>query len=206
MQEPSNGFVLRRPMHGDVIVSSYHVVLGAVLWEGVGGPNDIAHYGLTCDVDRAHRFEHDAEDVDTFLSHILECNAALGRESDFVPLSERAGVSPTAFSERVATAVWLEVRVCAVPVFLRRFEGRIDRSAERTRDLWDAHRFSPSTVLAGRGLDVIRPYDRLVPISAAREAPRRQRRVRIVRWVNHSLAAHEAWSAWKLSLVSASLT
>lgn len=198
--EPSNGFVLRRPMSGDVIVGSYHVMLGPVFWECFRDPNQIAYYGLTFDVDRAHRFESDSMDKDALLSQILESYADLDPGSDFEQVGKRTGVSRTEFVEWIANTVWLEVRVCTVPVFLCRLQGRIDRSSECTRDLSCAHRFSPSTALFGKDLDAIRLHGRLVPATAAREVARMARQKRMVRWEDRDLAAHAAWSEWKLSL------
>jgi hypothetical protein len=198
MQEPSNGFVLRRRMSGAVIVGSYHDVLGPLFWELFRGANP-AHYGLTTDVDRAHRFEPNESDTDAFLSSILECNKRLGRFGDFGALSKRVGISQAAFAEWVAAAVWLEIRAPATPLFLRRFEGRIERSSEWTRELSRAHRFSPSKVLLGGDSDSIRGHGRLVPVAAAWDEPLKQR-VRMVRWVNHSLEADAAWAEWQLSL------
>ena len=171
MQEPSNGFVLRRPMSGAVGVGSYHDVLGPLFCEFFRGPNEATHYGLTTDLDRAHRFEPNTVNADDFLSSILACNGNLGRESDFVGLADRVGVSPAAVAEWVATTVWLEIRTVATPVFLHRFEGRIERSSEWTRELSRAYRFSPSKVLLGDDLESVRRHGRLVPVAAACDEP-----------------------------------
>jgi hypothetical protein len=68
MQKAASGLVLRRRITGTVLVGTYHVALGPVFWESSRAPNCMRHYGVTCDVDRAHRFEHDFDDLDAFLA------------------------------------------------------------------------------------------------------------------------------------------
>jgi hypothetical protein len=144
MQDTSNGFVLRRWMNGTVIVGSYHDVLGSVFWEIYieAEADGVAHYGLTLEIDRAHRFAVDAVDIFGTMGRVLTDNARLDRGSDFVAMTMPFDLSPEAFAKRVATTVWFEIRTVATPLFLRRFEGQIDRSSEWTRSL--AHASLPS--------------------------------------------------------------
>lgn len=201
MQEHSSGFVLRRRMRAAVIVGSFHDEVGPLFQELFVGSNDTAHYGLTTDVDRAHRFECgevSVDAMDNFLGHVLDCNSRLDRLGDFWTLSECAGSSPTELPEWTTATVWIEIRSPSTLLFLRRFDGRIERSSEWTRDLSRAHRFSPSAVLLGSELDAARRHGQFVPVSAARQSPVAQE-PSIGGWVNHSLEADAAWAEWRLS-------
>lgn len=199
MQKAANRFVLRRRMTGTVIAGSYHVVLGPVFWESFRGKNVTTHYGLTCDIDRAHRFE-DTDDFDAFLSGILKSNADLESNSDFVRLGARADVSASAFAEWVATTVWLEVSVSLAPVFLCNFDGYFNRASQWTRELSAAHRFGALDADGARNMDVIKLHGCLVSLSSARRMPPAETRQRTIRGVNYEFDAHAMWSLWLLSL------
>jgi hypothetical protein len=186
-------------MSGAVIVGSFHDVLGPLFWEFFEGPGEAAHYGLTTDVDRAHRFECDEADADDFLTRVISCNSRLERFGDFGALSQRARISPGEIAEWAATSVWLEVRAPSTLLYLRRFDGRVERSSEWTRELSRAHRFSASTVLLGSVADSVHGHGRLVPVAAARNVTI-TRRNQPGRWVNDRLEADAAWSEWQLSL------
>ena len=80
MHEPLNGCVLRRRMNGAVIVGSSHDVLGLLLGEFCRGTDETAYYGLTTDVDQAHRFEPSEAYMDAFLSSILGSRVLRGSE------------------------------------------------------------------------------------------------------------------------------
>ena len=131
---------------------------------------------------------------------LLKCNATLESDSDFALLGARAGVSASAIAEWVADAVWLEVAVDPIPVFLSSFDRCIDRSSKWTRELSDAHRFNPSTVLSDGTLRVIQRHGLLVPVSCALTAAVTSLPRRAIRWVDHNIEAHASWSLWMLSL------
>ncbi len=93
MQEPLEVFVLRKAVTGSYVVGSYHRVLGPVfldVFRSVG-----RHHGLTLDLDRAHRFERNAVDMDGFLAKLDKCNyKSGGHAGDFASLCEQTSVTP----------------------------------------------------------------------------------------------------------------
>lgn len=214
-QRLDDGFVLKRFVTGSVVVASYHPVIGPLFWDVSRSIRfgESTHYGLTTEIDRAHRFERDAASNEAVLQRILDCNLDTGELTvrtsaeagcrmvggDFIALGDLAAVSPAALVDWTITTAWIEVPAPSAPYFLRRFEGSIGPFAEWTRDVVRAHRFSTSEVLLSRELDSARAYGRFVPTSrAAIESP--TRKVGPIRWVNHALEADAAWSLWRLSL------
>ncbi len=79
-QRLDDGFVLKRFVTGSVVVASYHPVIGPLFWDVSRSIRfgESTHYGLTTEIDRAHRFERDAASNEAFLQRILDCNLDTG--------------------------------------------------------------------------------------------------------------------------------
>jgi hypothetical protein len=125
----THGFVLRRIVHGAVIVASHHHAIGPLYWNvfdrtRLGGLN---HRGITTMLKHAYRFQQGTVPFDAFLEKIYESNthvvdaevahqngevektAVRAASRDFVALAELAGLPPQAIVDWIRTTAWIEI-------------------------------------------------------------------------------------------------
>lgn len=116
MQEPLDVFVLRKAVTGSYVVGSYHRAIGPVfldVFRSVG-----RHHGLTLDLDRAHRFERSAVDIDAFLAKLDKSNCESGGHTgDFASLCNHSSVTPESLAAWARATPWIEVLAPLPPLY-----------------------------------------------------------------------------------------
>jgi hypothetical protein len=208
----TSGFVLRRIVHGAVIVASHHQAIGPLYWNVFDGTRlgGLNHHGITTMLKHAYRFQRGTVPFDAFLEKIYKSNthvvdaevthqngqvettAVRAASGDFVALADLAGLSPQAIVDWIRTTAWIEIPAPPVMFFLRRYDGSVGHRSEWTATLAEAHRFSASRVLIGEELGEIRRHGRLVPVGVAGIFPQSVATARDD--INHALEADVAWT------------
>ncbi|SOE97494.1 hypothetical protein SAMN05414139_10623 [Burkholderia sp. D7] len=125
----TSGFVLRRIVHGAVIVASHHQAIGPLYWNVFDGTRlgGLNHHGITTMLKHAYRFQRGTVPFDAFLEKIYESNthvvdaevthqngevektAFRAASGDFVALADLAGLSPQAIVDWIRTTAWIEI-------------------------------------------------------------------------------------------------
>lgn len=199
MQEPLDVFVLRKAVTGSYVVGSYHRVIGPVfldVFRSVG-----RHHGLTLDLDRAHRFERSAVDIDAFLAKLDKSNCESGGHTgDFASLCNHSSVTPESLAAWARATPWIEVLAPAPPLYLRAFGSAVERDSPWTPDVSQALRFSAREILLEPSLRRIEPHGCFVSLTAGHATTTNSQKAAQEPWVNHPLEADLAWSMWQLSV------
>ncbi len=199
MQEPLDVFVLRNAVTGSYVVGSYHRVMGPVFLDVFRSAE--RHYGLTLNLERAHRFERNTVDIDGFLAKLDESNHESGVPAgDFTSLCNHSSVSPESLAAWTRATPWIEVLAPEPPLYLRAFGAAIERGSPWTPDVSQAHRFSAREILLEPSLRRIEPHGRFVALTAGGATTTGAQRAGQEPWINHPLEADLAWSMWQLSV------
>jgi hypothetical protein len=191
-KQASEQFVLRRVVSGGVVVGSYHPAIGPVFWEFVDNSDCNApdHFGLTTDIEGAHRFRSEQVPFRNFEAHIWSCNEEEGEVTqgepggedystftadipggDFASLARQAGVEVGDIVGWFWATPWIEVPAPAKAYFLRDLNGVIGYRPEWTEWLGDAAVFSSAELEDHEDLDTMmaRALGEFVPRASAGE-------------------------------------
>ncbi len=215
-----DGYVLRRVVSGNVLMSSHHRTVAPVFWDRISDPKCDAsdHYGLTTYVAGAERFRPGYADIEGCMAEILACNQSkpssvddfrnpcgigwslLAPASDFEIIAKLAGATTTAadIARWFRNALWIEVPAPPTLCFLRRYDGGLGFRSEWTENLEDAFMFEEPRFLPARVLGDIHQHGELVPSASASAVPWESAAVR--QDVNHALEADVAWTLLRCRL------
>ncbi|MCM3609524.1 hypothetical protein M4D49_29040 [Cupriavidus pauculus] len=209
-------YVARQIMRGAVVVAAHHPVLGAVYWSftdesDVNAPD---HYGLTTQLDSAHRFRPGHVPYANFQTAIRECNTreviydnASGQYEgdvgcgDFSLVASDIGLDANTVLAWFERAVWVECPAPHLVRYIGDFNGYVGYRPVWTEQLSEALRFSQGEIEAKDDLDVSLACasGEMVAVAEAAhggtlaEQPPRSP-------INHALEADVAWTHVRLGL------
>ncbi|WP_175816899.1 hypothetical protein [Burkholderia diffusa] len=217
-QREMTEYVARKVTRGAVVVAARHPVVGLIYWwfldeSEVNYPD---HFGLTTNIELAHRFSPRNVPYERFRSAILECNTEEGWEGhedeygpfevtiaagDFRSLAKAPDIDPDALLEWFEHIPWVACPAPPTVHYIADFNGYLGYRAVWTDNLAQATRFSHSEIHDDEDLDVslARTLAELVTVDEAaltRSIPDAPKPARI----NHALEADVAWTHCRLRL------
>lgn len=226
-KQASEQFVLRRVVSGGVVVGSYHPAIGPVFWEFVDNSDCNApdHFGLTTDIEGAHRFRSEQVPFRNFEAHIWSCSEEEGEVTqgepgdedyftftadipggDFASLARQAAVDVGEIVGWFWATPWLEIPAPAKAYFLRDLNGFIGYRPEWTDRAADATVFCAVELEDAEDLDVVlaKKLGEFAPLEFAEDLePSLTRDIAAedTGTVNHALEADVAWTLHRFQVL-----